>query len=81
VSGYGSGATTCAGKLTQFADYRREVPPIAIEKGIVKPEQRIGTLLGAPITGTWKLRIIDRVAQGDTGTVHCFRLRTFRVEE
>jgi subtilisin-like proprotein convertase family protein len=81
VSGYGSGATSCAGKLTQFADYRREVPPIAVEKGIVKPEQRIGTLLGAQITGIWKLRIIDRVAQGDTGIVHCFRLRTFRVEE
>jgi subtilisin-like proprotein convertase family protein len=79
-SGFGSGATTCAGDLTQFADYRGEVPPIAIEKGIVKPEQRIGTLLGGEIMGTWKLRITDRAAQGDAGTLHCFRLKTNRLE-
>ena len=72
---YGSGAATCAGTPTIFADSAATLitagaPPFA---GTFKPESPLNTVAGASMTGTWKLRIRDDFG-ADAGTIFCFQL-------
>jgi subtilisin-like proprotein convertase family protein len=74
---YGSGSDSCDGTKTVFND-EAETPideALSPFNGQFLPEERLSTLDGSKVKGTWRLTVADDFAVLDDGVLHCFDLK------